>query len=112
MKCGHESEYVGEHWNEEEGYCSNYICKICYPKIYQKLKRSWQAHLRKCRNPTCDRCHGEMLDCKDCNHRGIAENKEVCYHPARKVLNVPYYPIPKSRRCKAWETDNQSNKKR
>ncbi len=59
--CGEEAEYVGEHWDEDEGFASAYICKACEPDEFKRVKKVWQNHLYRCRNPYCPRCDGQGL---------------------------------------------------
>jgi len=57
--CGHILEYVGSHYDEEEGWCSSYVCKTCKPVLVRRYKKAWQSHLYRCNNVHCERCGGE-----------------------------------------------------
>jgi hypothetical protein len=57
-KCGSEIEYVGEHYDADEGWCSTYICKKCYLDRFKVLMKRWKSHLYKCKREHCDRCGG------------------------------------------------------
>jgi hypothetical protein len=65
--------YCGEHWDEEEGSGSVYLCKKCYPELVKKLKNRYNSHLNKCNNYSCERCCGEGFRRKhrNCEHNNI-----------------------------------------
>jgi len=65
-KCGSEEEYIGEHFSGDEGWCSVYLCKKCYPKLFRKYRQSWLSHLRRCNKERfqCDRCQGKGKEYK------------------------------------------------
>ena len=66
MKCdehNQEREYVGEHYDQDEGWCSTYVCKECSPEDYKYFKRAWYQHQyqhRKQKKHWCNRCSKEV----------------------------------------------------
>lgn len=76
--------YCGEHYDEEEGVGSVYLCKNCYPDLVKKLKNRYSSHISKCNNYHCSRCVGEGFrrKHKNCEHEhiGVMEIKDAKSH--------------------------------
>ena len=60
-KCGHLMDYLGEHWDDEEGWASFYQCRKCTKDRSEmnRLKVRWREHLKRCSKQYCDRCNGK-----------------------------------------------------
>lgn len=80
-KCGSEEVYCGEHYSEEEGFGSVYLCKKCYPEMVRKYKNRYNSHVSKCNNFGCERCNGEGFRRKhiNCEHDNIRVFKNDNY---------------------------------
>ena len=62
--CGGKMVYVGEHWSDEEGICSTYVCMDEYPEDVRKCRNSYRSHIYQCDNRYCERCGGSGWEIK------------------------------------------------